>query len=125
MWDYYTSSLMGSEEPAATVCGSDDACASEKYLWSTTSILVSCVIGSLTSLLVAMGVIFYVFGNRVFMMEFIGRLGGGTGDRKKHLAPFVAVLLGWERGLAKDAGKTPKKKSQVRSKSTTACCKQP
>ena len=67
---------------------------------------MSCIIGSITSLLSATGLIFYIFGNRVFMLQFIEKIGRGwgLGGRKKHLAPFVAVLLGWETGLAKVRG---------------------
>ncbi|GMI04498.1 hypothetical protein TrRE_jg10285 [Triparma retinervis] len=116
VWSYYTSSITSNDSisPIEGVCGTGEACADEKYLWSTTSVVVSCIIGSITSLLSATGLIFYIFGNRVFMLQFIEKIGRGwgLGGRKKHLAPFVAVLLGWETGLAKDAGKTPMKKGK-------------
>ena len=37
------------------------------------------------------------------MLQFIDKIGRREWqeNRKKHLAPFVAVLLGWETGLAK------------------------
>ncbi|GMI03585.1 hypothetical protein TrVE_jg12052 [Triparma verrucosa] len=110
VWDFTHSLITGESQQVpqiSTFCSSGEIdCSVQKYLWSSESLALSAMVGGLCSGLFCLGCFFWLFGKRVFLLEF-GRA------KKRQDAPFVAVLLGWEVGLAKDAGKKRKKTSYL------------
>ena len=85
--------------PPLSFCASGEIdCSVERYLWSSQSLALSALVGGVASILFFLGCVFLMFGKRLIMLEF-------SPYSRRELAPFVAVLLGWEMGLAKNASK--------------------
>ncbi|GMH82414.1 hypothetical protein TL16_g09248 [Triparma laevis f. inornata] len=111
VWDFTHNLITGESSQVPTMhssfCNSNEIdCSVQKYLWSSESLALSAMVSSLCSTLFCLGCFFWLFGKRVFLLEF-------SRKKKRDSAPFVGVLLGWEVGLAKDAGKKRKKTSYL------------
>ena len=85
----------------------------QDLLWSTTSMVVAASLGAISTLLFSIGIFFFLFGNEKYIAMFDPRKRVSMMSQRSNAAPFVAVMLGWERGMAKDAPKDLEKKGSA------------